>query len=51
VRLGREIRDRLSSLRVALEYREYAMGHETSPRSIVDIARWLGEELGAPGRP
>jgi phospholipase/carboxylesterase len=46
IRLGREVRDRLSVLRVSLEYHEYPMGHEISRQSLGDISAWLKERLG-----
>jgi phospholipase/carboxylesterase len=43
---GREIRDRLRELPVAVTYREYAMGHQVSEQSLYDITNWLSEQLG-----
>lgn len=42
---GRYIRDRLQTLPVQLTYREYAMGHQVSQESLMDITRWLSERL------
>lgn len=41
IAFGREIRDALSVLPVALTYREYPMAHEVSPQSLADINEWL----------
>lgn len=48
---GREARDHLATLPVALTYREYPMGHEVTPESLRDIAAWLSAQLdrGAAG--
>ena len=45
IRDGREVRDTLSALPVALTYREYPMGHQVTPESLRDIATWLRERL------
>jgi len=37
--------ERLRELRVPLTYREYDMGHEIRPRSLMDLNAWLGENL------
>lgn len=42
---GREARDHLAALPVALTYREYPMGHEVTPESLRDIAAWLTAQL------
>ena len=42
---GREARDHLATLPVALTYREYPMGHEVTPESLRDIAAWLTAQL------
>lgn len=42
---GREIRDQLAALPVALAYREYPMAHEVTPESLSDISHWLTERL------
>lgn len=42
---GREARDRLARLPVALTYREYPMGHAVTPESLADITPWLREQL------
>jgi len=43
---GRAIRDRLSTLPVALTYKEYDMAHTISDDSLADVSRWLKERLG-----
>ena len=45
IRDGREVRDTLSALPVALTYREYPMGHHVMPESLRDVATWLRERL------
>ena len=45
IRDGREVRDTLSALPVALTYREYPMGHHVAPESLRDVAAWLRERL------
>ena len=42
---GRASRDRLSTLPVALAYREYAMGHEVTMESLAETAAWLTQRL------
>jgi phospholipase/carboxylesterase len=48
---GRAARDRLSSLRVALTYREYSMGHYVSEESLADVTAWLRQQLDEPPWP
>jgi len=38
---GRACRDALSDLHVALTYREYPMGHQTTDESLDDVSQWL----------
>ena len=45
IAMGREIRDTLARLPVALTYREYPMGHQISQESLSDITAWLRERL------
>ena len=45
IRDGREVRDTLSALPVALTYREHPMGHHVAPESLRDVAAWLRERL------
>lgn len=45
IHFGREIRERLTELPVALTYREYPMAHEVSPESLADITAWLSQRL------
>ncbi len=45
---GRGARDRLSSLPVALTYREYSMGHNVSEDSLADVTAWLRQRLDEP---
>ena len=42
---GREARDQLAKLPVALTYREYPMGHYVTPESLRDVTAWLEERL------
>ncbi len=42
---GREARDFLQTLPVALTYREYPMGHEVSRESLAAANAWLGAQL------
>ncbi len=42
---GRASHKTLSSLPVALDYREYAMGHEISRESLTDVTTWLSAQL------
>lgn len=44
---GREIRERLAALPVALTYREYPMGHEVNWESLQDVTQWLTATLTA----
>jgi phospholipase/carboxylesterase len=43
---GRELKERLSKLPVALEYHEYYMTHEITPESLGRACYWLSERLG-----
>ncbi len=45
---ARESIERLRKLCVPVTYREYDMGHEISPRSLVDLSAWLGEKVLSP---
>ena len=45
IEYGREIRDALEKLPVALTYREYPMGHHVSNESLSDVEMWLTERL------
>ena len=47
---ARESVERLRDLKVPLTFREYEMGHEIRPRSLVDLSAWLEEKVGATGR-
>jgi phospholipase/carboxylesterase len=42
---GRAARDRLTSLPVALTYKEYPMGHQVTEESLADVAAWLRARL------
>ncbi len=42
---ARRSRDTLSALGVALEYREFAMGHQVSEESLAVISAWLGKHI------
>jgi phospholipase/carboxylesterase len=46
---GREARDYLASLPVALTYREYPMAHEVSIESLRDVTAWLTKTLDSGG--
>ena len=47
VESGREAREKLEALGVALTYREYPMGHEVSMESLRDVTAWLSATLDA----
>jgi phospholipase/carboxylesterase len=42
---ARDSVERLRALRLPLTYREYEMGHEIRPRSLVDLSTWLEEKV------
>jgi phospholipase/carboxylesterase len=42
---ARDSVERLRELRLPLTYREYEMGHEIRPRSLVDLSTWLEETV------
>jgi len=42
---ARDSVERLRNLRLPLTYREYEMGHEIRPRSLVDLSTWLEEKV------
>lgn len=44
---GREIRDKLAKLPVALTYHEYPMAHNVSEESMKDVSAWLTARLDA----
>jgi phospholipase/carboxylesterase len=46
---GREARDYLRALPVALAYREYPMAHEVSAESLRDVTTWLTAALDGRG--
>ncbi len=41
--LGRQARDALSALPLALTWREYPMRHQITDESLDDVSQWLGE--------
>lgn len=43
--MGRAAHDRLADCGVAVQWRDYPMGHEVLPEEIRDIADWLEERL------
>jgi phospholipase/carboxylesterase len=45
---GRASRDTLAELNIALDYREYGMGHEIGRESLGDIIGWLEQRFSAP---
>jgi phospholipase/carboxylesterase len=45
VRYGREVRDKLSALPVALTYKEYPMAHQVSMESLEQARDWLKAQL------
>ena len=47
---ARDSAEKLRELRVPLTYREYEMGHEIRPRSLLDLSAWLEKNVGATGR-
>lgn len=47
---GRESRDRLRRLGVALSYREFEMGHEIRPEALREVLTWLDEKALQPIR-
>jgi phospholipase/carboxylesterase len=47
---ARDSVERLRNLRLPLTYREYEMGHEIRPRSLVDLSAWLEEKLIESGK-
>ena len=47
---GRESRDRLQKLGVALSYREFEMGHEIRPEALREVLTWLDEKALQPIR-
>ncbi|MDX1931968.1 MAG: alpha/beta fold hydrolase [Capsulimonadales bacterium] len=42
---AREMNRKLSTLPLDLTYREYGMGHHTTPESISEVSRWLTARL------
>lgn len=42
---GRTSRDRLQSMRMNLDYREYPMQHEIGRQALHDLSAWLSERL------
>jgi phospholipase/carboxylesterase len=42
---ARDSVERLRGLNLPLTYREYEMGHEIRPRSLVDLSAWLEEKV------
>lgn len=46
---GRASRDLLATLPVELTYQEYPMGHEVSPASLAEVARWLSAQIDRSG--
>jgi phospholipase/carboxylesterase len=47
---ARDSVERLRELRFPLTYREYEMGHEIRPRSLVDLSTWLEEKVIESGK-
>lgn len=45
---ARDSVEKLRELRVPLTYREYEMGHEIRPRSLLDLSAWLEEKVLSP---
>jgi phospholipase/carboxylesterase len=45
VEFAREARDTLTAAGADVTYRESPMPHTIDPRSVPDIARWVGERL------
>ena len=42
---ARDSAEKLRELRVPLTYREYEMGHEIRPRSLLELSTWLEEKV------
>jgi phospholipase/carboxylesterase len=47
IQSGRDSRDILVKLPVALTYTEYPMAHEINAQSLADVAAWLAARLGS----
>jgi phospholipase/carboxylesterase len=47
---ARDSVEKLRELRLPLTYREYEMGHEIRPRSLVDLSTWLEEKVIESGK-
>lgn len=45
VSFGRQTRDYLAGMPVALTYKEYAMGHQVSADELADLRGWMGDVL------
>jgi phospholipase/carboxylesterase len=43
---GKDSADKLRALGVRTTYREYDMAHEVSAQSVLDLDRWLAEQIG-----
>jgi phospholipase/carboxylesterase len=50
VERARKSVERLHELKLPLTFREYDMGHEIRPTSLMDLSAWLEENLGATSR-
>jgi predicted esterase len=42
---ARDSVERLRQLHVPVNYREYDMDHEITPRSLTDLSAWLEEQV------
>ncbi len=47
VAAGRLTRDFFTRVRADLTYREYSIPHYIGPQELLDVSRWLSENLGA----
>ena len=45
IQLGRSLRDELVRLGLAVEWREYPMGHMVIPRELADARAWIRARL------
>jgi phospholipase/carboxylesterase len=45
VAFGREAREVLGGLGLAIDYREYPIGHEVSEESLRDLCEWLARQV------
>ena len=46
---ARDSVERLRAMKLPVTFREYEMGHEIRPRSLLDVSAWLDQTVGATG--